>query len=54
MKDWHTRVSSKEKPKDLAETPFLDDQPGCYFAVGAITLVDSYNGPAIRVRKIDN
>jgi hypothetical protein len=51
IKEWNTRQTDKNDSKNFVATPFLDDKPGCYFATGVIKLVDSYNGPAIRVGK---
>lgn len=51
LNEWSKRQTKKNDFKDLIITPFLDDKPGCYFATGTIDIVDSYSGPAIRVKK---
>lgn len=51
LKDWNERNLNPENNPKIVSTTFQDDKPGLYSAYGAIKQVDSYNGPAIRIKK---
>lgn len=53
IKQWRIRKDRINKSQ-IINTAFLDDEPGCYLAFGPIRLNDNYNGPAIKVSKIDS
>jgi|GEM_PF-1588168 len=51
IEEWVKRQTEKNTSKIVITTPFVDDKPGCYLAFGAIKLVDSYRGAAVRIQK---
>lgn len=51
IESWNERQALRGVGFSLVKTPFQDDKPNCYFAIGAIKLVDKYDGPAIRIKK---
>lgn len=54
IEEWNIRNTDSKTKKGITNSPFKDDKPGLYSAYGVIKQVDSYNGPALGLKKKSN